>query len=107
MLSQASFASLNYVGPTPPRIPSIARARPITRTTPLLKSYQWSFSMERQFGGAMAQAAYVGNHGTNLSFPVDFNQVPGNLLLQSALNPGTRRILRPYPQFSAINGNTL
>jgi hypothetical protein len=72
----------------------------------MLKQYQWSFSIEHQFGGGMmAQAAYVANHGSNLSYPVDANQVPGNLLAQSAANSSNAQNLRPFPQFSTINGN--
>jgi hypothetical protein len=108
ILSQATYANLGYVfgpnrdpasfnGQSPPYYP---------RNTPILKQYQWSFSVERQFsGGMMAQAAYVGNHGSNLSFPVDANQVPGNLLAQSVANPQNNQSLRPFPQFSTINGN--
>ena len=108
ILSQATYASLNYVGPdrspasfngqSPPAYP---------RNTPILKQYQWSFSVQRQFGGGiMAQAAYVANHGTHLSFPGDTNQVPANLLLQSVANPSNAQNLRPFPQFSSFGGNT-
>jgi hypothetical protein len=109
ILSQATYATLGYVygpntnpasfnGQSPPYYP---------QNTPILKNYEWSFSVERQFGsGFMAQGAYVGNHSTNLSFPVDFNQVPGNLLAQSAADPSNAQNLRPFPQFSQINGNT-
>ncbi len=107
-LSQASYATLGYVygpntnpasfnGQSPPYYP---------QNTPILKQYQWSFSIEHQFGGGMmAQAAYVGNHGANLSYPVDANQVPANLLAQSAANSSNAQNLRPFPQFSSINGN--
>jgi hypothetical protein len=54
----------------------------------------------------MAQAAYVGNHGTNLSFPNDPNQVPENRLLQSVADPSNAQNLRPFPQFSSIGGNS-
>ena len=107
-LSQATYANLNYIGPN--RSPdSFNRQSPpyYPYHTPMLTTYQWSFSIEHQFGqGMMVQAAYVGNHGSNLSFPVDFNQVPGNLLLQSAANSANAQNLRPFPQFKTINGNT-
>jgi hypothetical protein len=48
----------------------------------------------------------VGNHGSNLSFPNDPNQVPGNLLLQSVANPANAQNLRPFPQFTTIGGNS-
>jgi len=54
----------------------------------------------------MAQAAYIGNHGTNLSFPNDPNQVPTNLLAASIANPGNAQNLRPFPQFETIGGNS-
>ncbi|MGA8030485.1 MAG: TonB-dependent receptor, partial [Bryobacteraceae bacterium] len=109
ILSQASYANLNYIygpnrdpasfnGQSPPYYP---------QNTPILKQYQWSFSIEHQFGGGMmAQAAYVGNHGSNLSFPYDPNQVPANLLLQSVANPSNAQNLRPFPQFQGIGGNS-
>ena len=37
---------------------------------------QWSLSIERQLGTNMVgELAYVGSHGSNLSFPVDINHV--------------------------------
>ncbi len=107
VLSQATYANLNYIGPNRSPASFNGQSPPYyPQNTPILKQYQWSFSVERQLGaGLMAQAAYVGNHGSNLSFPVDVNQVPGNLLLQSAANPGNAQNLRPFPQFSSINGN--
>ncbi|MDQ2775277.1 MAG: TonB-dependent receptor, partial [Acidobacteriota bacterium] len=105
-LSQATAANLNYVGPN--TSPASFNNQSVTYypyNTPVARNYQYSFSIERQFSGAMVQAAYVGSHGSNLSFPINFNQVPGNSLLQSALNPSISQSLRPFPQFSDINGN--
>ncbi|MFZ0595003.1 MAG: TonB-dependent receptor [Bryobacteraceae bacterium] len=69
--------------------------------TPLTRNYQWSFSIQRELlGNMVAEAAYVGSHGTGLSFPVDSNQVPADLL-----GPGDAQSRRPYPQFLGINGN--
>src|SRR5581483_6686519 len=74
--------------------------------TPVAKNYQWSFSIQRQLPGSMvAEIAYVGSHGTNLSFPVDINQVPADKLAESVAT-GNGQSLRPYPQFQTINGNT-
>jgi hypothetical protein len=108
LLSQATYGSLNYVGPdTSPASFNGQGPSYYPQNTPMLKTYQWSFSVERQFGsGYMAQVAYVGNHGTNLSFPNDPNQVPGNLLMQSAANSSNAQNLRPFPQFSSISGNS-
>jgi hypothetical protein len=49
--------------------------------TPVGHSFQWNFSIQHQFqGDIVAQAAYVGTKGTNLSNPTDWNQVPASLL---------------------------
>ena len=72
------------------------------QNTPLSRSYEWSLSVQRQLAaGLVVEAAYVGNHGTGLSFPVDSNQVP-----QSLFGPGDAQSRRPYPQYLGINGNT-
>ena len=58
--------------------------------TPIPTNYQWTLSMERQFGNSWgASLAYVGNHGTNLNFPVDINQVHQSQLAANdqGLNP--------------------
>lgn len=104
--SGANYANLNYVGPS--HSPSAYNGQGINYIpfhTPVARSYQWSLSIEHQFGGGMmVQAAYVANHSTALSFPIDFNQVPPGLLAQSvATNDG--QALRPYPQFQAISAN--
>ncbi|MBV9762519.1 MAG: TonB-dependent receptor [Acidobacteriaceae bacterium] len=106
-LSQATYGDLNYTGPNTNPASFNGQGPPYyPRNTPMLRTYQWSFSIEHQFGGGMmAQAAYVGNHGTNLSFPNDPNQVPANLLMQSVANPGNAQNLRPFPQFTTIGGN--
>ncbi len=108
ILSQATYANLNYIGPNRSAASFNGQGPPYyPYHTPILKQYQWSFSIEHQLGGGMmAQAAYVGNHGSNLSFPADINQVPPNLLLQSVANPSNAQNLRPFPQFSGIGGNT-
>ncbi|MBV9267504.1 MAG: TonB-dependent receptor, partial [Acidobacteriaceae bacterium] len=74
--------------------------------TPVARNHQWSFSIQHQLPGDMvAEAAYVGSHGTHLSFPADINQVPPNDLAESAAT-GNGQALRPYPQFGTITGNT-
>ena len=70
--------------------------------TPVAHNYQWSFSIQRQLPSNMlAEVAYVGSHTSNLSFPVDYNQVPRNLL-----GVGDPQSNRPFPQYQTINGNT-
>ncbi|HEY7304488.1 MAG TPA: carboxypeptidase-like regulatory domain-containing protein [Bryobacteraceae bacterium] len=73
--------------------------------TPVARNYQWSFSIQRQFPYDMlAEAAYVGSHATGLYFPSDINQVPPNLIAESA-STGNGQDLRPWPQFQTINGS--
>ena len=69
--------------------------------TPLPKNYQWNLSLENQLGqNYVATITYVGNHGADLSFPVDINQVPESQL--SANDLGNK----PYPLFLGITGST-
>ncbi len=108
ILGQATYANLNYVGPS--RSPSVYNGQSVNYVpyhTPVARNTQYNFSIEQQFGGMVIQAAYVGSHGTNLSYPADINQVPTNLLAQSAAAPNTAaQAFRPYPQFTQINGDT-
>lgn len=69
--------------------------------TPIPMNYQWTLSLERQLGNNyVVMLAYVGNHGSNLPFPVDINQVP-----QSKLGPNDQNS-KPYTLFGTINGST-
>jgi hypothetical protein len=69
--------------------------------TPLPKNYQWNLSLERQFGqNYVTTLTYVGNHGFDLNFPVDINQVPENQLSANDLQN------KPYPLFNNIGGST-
>ncbi len=68
---------------------------------PVGKNYEWSLSVQRELGkAAMLELAYVGNHGTGLPYPVNINQIP-----QASLGLLPVQNYRPYPQYSAINGN--
>jgi hypothetical protein len=108
ILSRGSLAGLNYIGPN--RSPDSFNGQGPSYypyNTPMLRQYQWSFSIQKQFGGGfMAEAAYVGNHGTNLPFPNDPNQVPASRLLQSVADSSNAQNLRPFPQFQGISGNS-
>ena len=100
LLSDAN-PPLNYVSaPKGPAALNGQNVNFVPQKTPLAKNYQWSFSIQREFGTMVAEAAYVGSHGTDLSFPVNINQVP-----ESKLGPGDAQPRRPYPQFLNINGN--
>ncbi len=68
--------------------------------TPAARIHQWSFSVQRQLAPDMVlEAAYVGSHGYNLSFPVDRNQVPQQ-------NLGKGNAGRPFPQYGGMGSNT-
>ena len=70
--------------------------------TPVARNYQWSFSIQRELpGNILAEAAYVGSHGSGLPFVVDYNEVPAN-----KLGPGDAQSRRPFPQYLGINGDT-
>jgi hypothetical protein len=70
------------------------------RHVPVGKNYEWTVSVQREFRNMVMEAAYVGNHGANLPYPVNINQIPADKL---GLLPVQN--YRPYPQYSAINGN--
>lgn len=64
--------------------------------TPVGRVYQWTASVQRQFGSGMVlEAAYVGSHGNGLEFQENINQLPANKLGQG--NAG-----RPFPQYLGI-----
>jgi hypothetical protein len=69
--------------------------------SPVPTNYQWTLALQRQFGlDYSAQISYVGNHGENLPFPVDINQVPESKLSQNDKQN------EPYPLFNTIFGST-
>jgi hypothetical protein len=107
ILSQATLGSLNYKGPSNnPAVYNGQNVGYVPYHTPVARNYQYSFSIQHQLGaGMVVQAAYVGSHATNLSFPTDLNQVPANLLAQSAADTSKSQSLRPYPQYLTINAN--
>jgi hypothetical protein len=70
------------------------------RSIPVGKNYEWTFSVQREIRSMVVEASYVGNHGTGLPYPVNINQVP-----ESSLGLLPVQNYRPYPQYSAINGN--
>ncbi|HEX4772948.1 MAG TPA: TonB-dependent receptor [Bryobacteraceae bacterium] len=64
--------------------------------TPVGRIYQWTASVQRQFGNSfVAEAAYVGSHGNGLQFQSDINQVPADRL-------GQGQSARPFPQYLGI-----
>jgi hypothetical protein len=70
------------------------------RNIPVGKNYEWTLSVQREFKSMVVEAAYVGNHGANLPYPVNINQIPADKLgLLPVVN------YRPYPQYSGVNGN--
>lgn len=70
--------------------------------TPVPINYQWQLQLQRQIGqNYAASLAYVGNHGKNLPFPVDINQIP-----EGKLGPNDYPNDLPYPLFQNIGGST-
>jgi hypothetical protein len=68
--------------------------------TPVPTNYQWTVAVQHQFAGNYAaNLAYVGNHGKNLNFPVDINQVP-----QAKLGPNDIPS-EPYSWYNQITGS--
>jgi hypothetical protein len=69
--------------------------------SPVPMNYQWTLAVQRQLGlNYVADIAYVGNHGSDLNFPVDINQVPQANLGSSDLGS------KAFPLFDRINGST-
>jgi hypothetical protein len=65
------------------------------------KIWQWNVAVQRQFKSTMvAEVAYVGSHGLDLSYPTDINAVPVDHLS----NNDTQ--FRPYPLFQGISANS-
>ena len=73
----------------------------IPRNIPVGKNYEWTLSVQREVGNSIVvEASYVGNHGSGEPYPVNVNQIP-----QADLGKLPVQNYRPYPQYSAINGN--
>jgi hypothetical protein len=70
------------------------------RHIPVGKNYEWSIGVQREFRNMVLEAAYVGNHGNGLPYPVDINQIP-----QASLGLLPVQNYRAYPQYSSIGGN--
>ena len=67
--------------------------------TPATKTYEWSVGVQRELPqGMMAEVSYIGNHGTDLSFPRD-----RNALLESQL--GQPKTAVPFPQYQSIGSD--
>jgi hypothetical protein len=101
-------ASINSLYLNSPTTPDAFKGQNVSYNqyhTPIPENYQWTIAMERAFGANMvAELAYVGNHGKNLNFPVDINQVPEDKLGPNDISAGTNA--RPYPQYQQIKGST-
>jgi hypothetical protein len=68
---------------------------------PVPRIAQWNVSVQRSFAtDFVAELAYVGSHGSGLSFPTDLNQVPES---KWSTNDSADR---PYPLFQSISGST-
>jgi hypothetical protein len=98
----ATSVSARYL--TAPTTPDALNGQSVTYNeyhTPVPTNYQWSLGVQRQLGtDYVAEIDYVGNHGENLNFPVDIDQVP-----ESQLGPNDVPN-EPYPLFQQANGST-
>lgn len=97
-------ASLNSKYLTAPTSPDARNGQSVTYNqyhSPVPTNYQWTLGVQRQFGTNYAiDLAYVGNHGENLNFPVDINQVH-----EADLGPNDISA-EPYTWFNGVNGST-
>jgi len=97
-------ASLNSSYLTSPTTPNALNGQTVNYNeyhTPVPTNYQWSIGVQRQLGtNYVADLTYVGNHGSDLNFPTDINQVP-----EDKLGPNDAAD-EPYPLFQNINGST-
>jgi hypothetical protein len=98
----ATSVSARYL--TAPTTPDALNGQSVTYNqyhTPVPTNYQWSLGVQRELGtDYVAEIDYVGNHGENLNFPVDIDQVP-----ESQLGPNDVPN-EPYPLFQQANGST-
>jgi Carboxypeptidase regulatory-like domain len=103
--NSASINSLYLNSPTTPEAFNGQNVSYNQYHTPIPENYQWTVAVERQFGpDLMASIAYVGNHGKNLNFPVNINQVPVDKLGPDDATGATNA--RPYKQYQQIKGST-
>jgi hypothetical protein len=74
--------------------------------TPVTYIQEWHLSVQHQFAGnIMVNLGYVGNHGSNLMFQTDLNQVtPANIAKYGAIGVDMQPY-RPYAQFQGITAN--
>jgi outer membrane receptor protein involved in Fe transport len=72
--------------------------------TPVTYIQEWHISVQHEFANRiMVNAAYVGNHGSNIQFETDFNQVtPANITKYGAIGADMQSY-RPYPQFQNLS----
>ncbi|MBV9082628.1 MAG: TonB-dependent receptor [Acidobacteriaceae bacterium] len=96
--------SINSLYRRAPTTPDAYNRQPVgftqyTSPIPLLKS--WNLTVQRSItGNLIADAGYVGSHGSHLPWLTDLNQVP-----ESQLGPNDAAF-RPYPVFQSITGVT-
>jgi hypothetical protein len=97
----SSSVNSNYL--TAPTTPQALNGQSVSYNqyhTPVPTNYQWTVAVQHQFAGNYAaNLAYVGNHGKNLNFPVDINQVP-----QAKLGPNDIPS-EPYSWYNQITGS--
>ena len=94
---------LPYIGPTTD--PAALNGQSVVYNkydTPVPKIYQWNLVIQRELGtNIVAEIGYVASHASNLSFPVDINQVP-----EDKLGPNDSPSELLYPVYQSITGDT-
>ena len=99
-----NFGSINSKYLTAPTTPDARNGQSVSYNqyhTPAPTNYQYTLDLQRQLGtNFAADIAYVGNHGKNLNFPVDINQVPADKLSSDDIQS------KPYPIYNNISGST-
>ena len=98
-----NFGSINSKYLNAPTTADARNGQPVTYNqyhTPIPTNYQYTVDLQHTLSqNFVADLAYVGNHGKNLNFPVDINQVPEN-----RLGPNDQQF-QPYPLFTQITGS--
>ena len=99
----SSINSLYLNAPSTPQAYNGQSVQYVDYHSPAQKIFQYNFEMQRELGHNMAaDIAYVGSHGMNLAFPIDFDQIPKDKLGPSDQSGPTNA--RPYPNYQSIGG---
>lgn len=99
----SSINSLYVNAPNTPQAYNGQSVQYVDYHSPAQKILQYNFEIQRELGHNMAaNIAYVGSHGMNLAFPIDFDQIPKDKLGPNDQSGPTNA--RPYPNYQSIGG---